>query len=267
MGYGLHVIQNPTGSYSFVGSVPQHLAYRMADGSPMPPDIARGVQQCGPGLFRRRGVVTVTFPTAEQAVEEARSLGFEPDGYPGQETRGVVMTWEQILGALGRGRVVHARPLHHLSDVLPEAPMRLSKTMRDCVVAHTRDLIDEHTDVNGEPPSQEWIAHHIALFVAGDEETGQLPADHDREKVGEAKRLCAETAELDKAGRLFVPRTPNRQQDAIEKRLRERKAELERQIAAEAAEPTSPLAIFGLRAEARDLSYRLGAIEAWKQGL
>ena len=143
----------------------------------------------------------------------------------------------------------------------------LSKTMRDSVVAHTRDLIEEHTDVEGRPPSGRFLADHIARFVAGDEETGELPADHDREKVAEAKRLCAETFELHKAGMLFVPRTPNRQQLAIEARLKERKADLERQIAAEAAEPTSALTIFGLRAEARDLSYRLGAIEAWKQGL
>ena len=144
--------------------------------------------------------------------------------------------------------------------------MRLSETMRQCVVSHTRDLIEEHTDVEGRPPSGRFLDHHIALFVAGDDD-GHLPADHDREKVAEAQRLAAETAELFQAGMLFVPRTPNRRQLAIEARLKERKAELERQIAAEAAEPTSALAIFGLRAEARDLSYRLGAIEAWKQGL
>ena len=43
----------------------------------MPPDIARGVQQCGPGLFRDRGVVSVTYPTEEAARAEAASLGFE----------------------------------------------------------------------------------------------------------------------------------------------------------------------------------------------
>ena len=87
MSYGLHVIQNPTGSYSFVGSVPQHLAYRMADGSPMPRQIAEGVARCGPGLFRSRGVVSVTYPTAEAAVEEAESLGFHVDGGPEKEGR------------------------------------------------------------------------------------------------------------------------------------------------------------------------------------
>ena len=144
--------------------------------------------------------------------------------------------------------------------------MTLSQTLRQCVVSHTRDLIEEHTDVNGEAPSGAFLAEHIALFVAGDDD-GNLPPDHDREKVAEAQRLAAETAELLKAGMLAIPRIPTKQQDAIEARLRERLADLEAKIAAEEAAPTSALAVFGLRGEAARVRGRLGAITDWKKGL
>lgn len=73
---GLHVIQNPAGSYSFVGSVPMVLAYRDREtGLPLSPDMAKNVSQFGPGLFRKQ-VKSVTYPTRAEAEADANRHGY-----------------------------------------------------------------------------------------------------------------------------------------------------------------------------------------------
>ena len=73
---GLHIIQNPAGGYSFVGSVPMVLAYRnRIDNTPLSEDMANKVSQFGPGLFRQT-VKSVSYPTREEALEAATQAGY-----------------------------------------------------------------------------------------------------------------------------------------------------------------------------------------------
>jgi hypothetical protein len=73
------IIQNPAGTYSFVGRVDLRLTYRMADGSPLTVEMARKIRDFGPGLFLRylnktqpdsACVESIVYPT-EQAAREA----------------------------------------------------------------------------------------------------------------------------------------------------------------------------------------------------
>ena len=77
---GLHIIKNPAGSYSFVGSVPMVLAYRnRADGMPLSDDMAHKVSQFGPGLFKAQ-VRVVTYQTREEAIADATDHGYTVKG-------------------------------------------------------------------------------------------------------------------------------------------------------------------------------------------
>jgi len=78
--FGLSILRNPAGTYSFVGRVPVALAYYHRErGGPLTSDEARAVVQCGPGLFRWCG--TRTYLTREAAEAEASAHGYivEPD--------------------------------------------------------------------------------------------------------------------------------------------------------------------------------------------
>lgn len=76
MDLGLHIIQYPTGSYGFVGRVPQCLAH---DGDAELLEVAR---QSGPGfaarIAKREGKIfrTLTWPTETAAKEYAASKGY-----------------------------------------------------------------------------------------------------------------------------------------------------------------------------------------------
>jgi hypothetical protein len=75
-GLGLHVIENPNKTFSFVGSVPMNLSYERRDGQPLTEDDVRGIRQCGVGLFRKT-IACRVWQTREDAVAEAKALGFE----------------------------------------------------------------------------------------------------------------------------------------------------------------------------------------------
>ena len=68
---GLHVIECPNGKFTFVGSVPEVLAYTG------PADAIAIGRQMGMGFVRHRGVRTRVWNTREEAIAEAATLGFE----------------------------------------------------------------------------------------------------------------------------------------------------------------------------------------------
>ena len=73
---GLHCIENPNKTFSFVGSVPVNLSYFRRDGLPLTEEDVRGIRQCGAGLFRKT-IGCRTWPTREAAIAEASSLGYD----------------------------------------------------------------------------------------------------------------------------------------------------------------------------------------------
>lgn len=84
----IFVNRDPSGSWSFVGSVPMNLAYTLPDGAPLPPDIARGIAQCGRGLYGDR-VKAVAYATREEAEERLAACGYvrnAPSTIPGNDT-------------------------------------------------------------------------------------------------------------------------------------------------------------------------------------
>lgn len=66
------LLQNPAGSWSFVGRVDSRLAYVRKDGQPMDDETAYIIRQFGPGLA---GVKCMSWPTRAAAILEAESLG------------------------------------------------------------------------------------------------------------------------------------------------------------------------------------------------
>ena len=76
--YSLSLIQNPTGTWSFVGKVPEILAYARRDGKPLTDEDRQVIQHCGPG-FRKKQIKTVTFATSEEAVMCAKNNNIHID--------------------------------------------------------------------------------------------------------------------------------------------------------------------------------------------
>lgn len=72
---GLHLLKNPAGTWSFVGSVPLDLRYARRDGQPMDDETARGIRAHGPGFYRAT-VLTRTWPTRDAAYDEATGRGY-----------------------------------------------------------------------------------------------------------------------------------------------------------------------------------------------
>ena len=72
----LNLIDTPTGKFIFAGAVPSDLVYRMKDGSPLSDEMARDVQQMGPGLFKNQ-VEQIAYDSAEEATAAAKKLGYE----------------------------------------------------------------------------------------------------------------------------------------------------------------------------------------------
>ena len=73
---GLHLIENPNKTFSFVGTVPVNLMYFRRDGLPLTDDDVKGIKQCGAGLFRKT-IGCRVWPTRNDAIAEAQSLGYE----------------------------------------------------------------------------------------------------------------------------------------------------------------------------------------------
>ncbi len=71
---GLHVIQNPSGTWSFVGSVPVILGYTNKEGGEPSEQQIQDARQCGPQLA---GIKCRSFPTKDEAIDVARQLGYE----------------------------------------------------------------------------------------------------------------------------------------------------------------------------------------------
>ena len=80
-GFGLNVIQWPSGRFGFFGRVPAQLAYVKADGSEVPDAELREVSQSSfPAMTcKRYGIKTRGFDTEEQARDAAKAAGFEID--------------------------------------------------------------------------------------------------------------------------------------------------------------------------------------------
>ena len=72
----IFVINNPAGTWSFVGRVPASLSIERRDGEPLDPETAQKVAKFGQGLFKSV-VKTRTWATEEAARIEADRLGFE----------------------------------------------------------------------------------------------------------------------------------------------------------------------------------------------
>ena len=70
-GFGLHVIENPSGTFSFVGSVPVSLRWVAKDGSPADPAEIDKAASFGP---RFADVKTRTFATREDALAAAEGV-------------------------------------------------------------------------------------------------------------------------------------------------------------------------------------------------
>ena len=71
--FGLYLIQNPSGTYSFVGTVPVELAWTTEDGKMPSEEQVKIAVQCGPRFAK---VKKRTWLTAEAARAEAEALGY-----------------------------------------------------------------------------------------------------------------------------------------------------------------------------------------------
>lgn len=71
--YGLHLIENPAGTFSFVGSVPAQLAY-ITEGGNVVSDSEVESQLRLPAKYRT--IKYRSFSTAEEAWIEASRLGY-----------------------------------------------------------------------------------------------------------------------------------------------------------------------------------------------
>lgn len=79
---GLHVIQNPSGSWGFVGSVPGELAFEAPDGGPADPAEIKNAASFGSGFAK---VKARSWPTVEDAIQEADAQGYEVMNAPQTE--------------------------------------------------------------------------------------------------------------------------------------------------------------------------------------
>lgn len=76
MNYGLHLIQNPSGSYSFKGSVPAELAYVTKDGNSVTAAEVESQLRL-PSSYRT--IKTRSFSCIEDAFKETQRLGCKID--------------------------------------------------------------------------------------------------------------------------------------------------------------------------------------------
>jgi hypothetical protein len=77
---GLHMMENPANTFSFVGSVPAVLAYEQLDGADITEQQAKQIRQFGPGLFKA-SIRSRAWASREEAVAFAASRGFSAQGH------------------------------------------------------------------------------------------------------------------------------------------------------------------------------------------
>jgi len=76
---GLHLIINPIGTYSFVGSVPVYLGWTNKDGTELSTDQAIKLKYAqSPALIAK----SRSFKTVQDAIDFASEQGFEIDSLP-----------------------------------------------------------------------------------------------------------------------------------------------------------------------------------------
>lgn len=73
----LTLLEQPAGIWSFVGRVPESLAYRREDGQPLTDKERKTIKHCGPGFCRDPKVSAVTFESEEQALHYACAMGHQ----------------------------------------------------------------------------------------------------------------------------------------------------------------------------------------------
>ena len=71
--FGLHLIKNPSGTFSFGGTWPAELAWTTQDGGKPSEEQVKIAVQFGPRFARLK---TRTWPTAEAALRDAEALGY-----------------------------------------------------------------------------------------------------------------------------------------------------------------------------------------------
>lgn len=71
----LILLEQLAGIWSFVGRVPETLAYRREDGQPLTDKERQTIKHCGPGFCRDPKVSAVTFESEEQALDYAGAMG------------------------------------------------------------------------------------------------------------------------------------------------------------------------------------------------
>ena len=73
MNLGLHVIENPSGTFSFVGTVPVQLGYTTKAGNTVTPEEVESQHRL-PSNYRT--IKTRSFASKDEAWREAARLGF-----------------------------------------------------------------------------------------------------------------------------------------------------------------------------------------------
>jgi hypothetical protein len=75
--YGLHVLENPNKTFSFVGNVPADLAYIKEDGSKLTDDEIKQLHHAqSPGMVMKSlKIKNRVFKTKEEALQAAKKLG------------------------------------------------------------------------------------------------------------------------------------------------------------------------------------------------
>ena len=153
---GLHVDKNPAGSFSFVGSVPGDLSYRMKDGSPVPSDLQKKIRDHGPGLFKDQ-IEPVTYKTREEAVAAATAMGLEVAAEPTKKKQKLKLS-QSRSGAFIFDDPNQDLPveLAYRSGVAGQGPARIFTSERDALqAAEGLGYAGEQVDVSyfGTPPA------------------------------------------------------------------------------------------------------------------
>lgn len=79
---GLHLMKNPKGTYSFVGSVPAELGYTEKDGSPLTSKTKKDLQHASnPSMIAKSRI----FKTKDEAVLAAKKLGYSINSIVGEK--------------------------------------------------------------------------------------------------------------------------------------------------------------------------------------
>lgn len=78
---GLHIIKNPSGSYSFVGRVPVELGFTTKAGNTVSPEEVESQLRL-PASYRT--IKSRSFSCIQDALREATRLGYSVEGIPNE---------------------------------------------------------------------------------------------------------------------------------------------------------------------------------------